>query len=80
MKTPMLLSLAAAALLPACQSRPHHHHYHGSVQCYTAEQVIHVLHQPHGITVGDGEPEAYMSPTLRRFMNEGTDRPARPLY
>ncbi len=79
MKTPMLLSLAAAALLPACQSRSHHHHYRG-VQCYTAEQVIHVLHQPHGITVGGGEPEAYMSPTLRRFMNEGTDRPARPLY
>lgn len=67
MKTPILLSLAAAALLPACQSR---HHHHRGVQCYTAEEVIHILHQPHGITVGGGEPEAYMSSTLRRFMNE----------
>jgi hypothetical protein len=74
MKTNTITSLALAwALLTGCASKP-------KTPCYTADQVIHILHQPHGITVGGGEPEAYMSPTLRRFMNEGTGRPARPLY
>lgn len=75
MKSTTITSLAfAGALLSSGCSSPRQ-----AQPVYTADQVVRILHEPHGIVAGAQDP-VYMSPTLRRFMNEGTDRPARPLY